>query len=167
MTEQRRRIDQVMDDSFTRDLEDVSIEELRQRRVMCDEHVALAVRLSPHAVLTLHVLAHDGQQRTHTVLHLTPAELWGESDGAQAGWALVGWQRGSTVAYIGAHRILWPDPMFQVNNEISIFELFRCNELCLDVTPARFNPSYSLFPENFIFSDKRKRLSFNRKTGIQ
>lgn len=37
MTEQRRRIDQVMDDSFTQNLEDVPIEELRQRRVMCDE----------------------------------------------------------------------------------------------------------------------------------
>ncbi len=37
MTQQRRRIDQVMDESFTLDLEDVDIDELRERRVLCDE----------------------------------------------------------------------------------------------------------------------------------
>jgi hypothetical protein len=37
MTQQRRRIDQVMDDSFTKDIEDVSIDDLRARRVTCDE----------------------------------------------------------------------------------------------------------------------------------
>lgn len=37
MTEQRRRIDQVMDESFTATLEDLSIDDLRDRRVMCDE----------------------------------------------------------------------------------------------------------------------------------
>lgn len=37
MSEQRRRIDQVMDESFTTNLEDLPIDDLRSRRVMCDE----------------------------------------------------------------------------------------------------------------------------------
>lgn len=37
MTQHRRRIDQVMDESFTSNLEDLSIDELRERRVMCDK----------------------------------------------------------------------------------------------------------------------------------
>jgi len=37
MTQQRRRIDQVMDESFTRDLEDVPIDDLRSRRLICDD----------------------------------------------------------------------------------------------------------------------------------
>jgi len=37
MTQQRRRIDQVMDESFTNDIEDVPIDDLRARRVTCDE----------------------------------------------------------------------------------------------------------------------------------
>ena len=37
MTQQRRRIDQVMDKSFTHDIEDVPIDDLRTRRVTCDE----------------------------------------------------------------------------------------------------------------------------------
>ncbi len=37
MTQQRRRIDQVMDESFTDNIEDISIDELRSRRVICDD----------------------------------------------------------------------------------------------------------------------------------
>ncbi len=37
MTEQRRRIDQVMDETFTQDLEEIPIEDLRKRRIICDE----------------------------------------------------------------------------------------------------------------------------------
>ncbi len=37
MTQQRRRIDQVMDESFTKGIEDVPIDDLRARRVTCDE----------------------------------------------------------------------------------------------------------------------------------
>ncbi len=37
MTQQRRRIDQVMDESFTQSLEDVPIDELRDRRLICDD----------------------------------------------------------------------------------------------------------------------------------
>ncbi|RLE15938.1 MAG: hypothetical protein DRJ28_02780 [Actinobacteria bacterium] len=37
MSEQRRRIDQVMDESFATNLEDLPIDDLRSRRVMCDE----------------------------------------------------------------------------------------------------------------------------------
>ena len=37
MPQQRRRIDQVMDDSFTTNLKDLPIDDLRSRRVMCDE----------------------------------------------------------------------------------------------------------------------------------
>lgn len=37
MTQQRRRIDQVMEATFTQDLEDVAIDELRERRVVCDD----------------------------------------------------------------------------------------------------------------------------------
>jgi hypothetical protein len=37
MTQQRRRIDQVMDESFTTDLEELPIDDVRSRRVMCDE----------------------------------------------------------------------------------------------------------------------------------
>jgi hypothetical protein len=37
MTQQRRRIDQVMDETFTDSIEDISIDELRSRRVICDE----------------------------------------------------------------------------------------------------------------------------------
>jgi hypothetical protein len=37
MPQQRRRIDQVMDESFTADIEDISIDDLRSRRVICDD----------------------------------------------------------------------------------------------------------------------------------
>lgn len=37
MTQQRRRIDQVLGGSFTVNLEDLPIDDLRSRRVMCDE----------------------------------------------------------------------------------------------------------------------------------
>ena len=37
MTQDRRRIDQVMDESFTTNIEDISIDELRSRRVICDD----------------------------------------------------------------------------------------------------------------------------------
>jgi hypothetical protein len=37
MTQQRRRIDQVMEESFTNDIENISIDELRSRRVICDD----------------------------------------------------------------------------------------------------------------------------------
>lgn len=37
MTQQRRRIDQAMDENFTNDVEDISIDELRSRRVICDD----------------------------------------------------------------------------------------------------------------------------------
>ena len=37
MTQQRRRIDQVMDESFTSGLEDLPIDDLRSRRVICDD----------------------------------------------------------------------------------------------------------------------------------
>jgi len=37
MTQQRRRIDQVMDESFTTGLEDLPIDDLRSRRVICDD----------------------------------------------------------------------------------------------------------------------------------
>ncbi|MEN8041728.1 MAG: hypothetical protein ABFR95_09515 [Actinomycetota bacterium] len=37
MTQHRRRIDQVMDPSFTESLEDLEIDDLRSRRTTCDE----------------------------------------------------------------------------------------------------------------------------------
>lgn len=37
MTQQRRRVDQVMSESFTGDLEDLPIDELRSRRAICDD----------------------------------------------------------------------------------------------------------------------------------
>lgn len=37
MTQQRRRIDQVMDASFSEDLENLSIDDLRAKRSMCDD----------------------------------------------------------------------------------------------------------------------------------
>ena len=37
MTQQRRRIDQVMEDSFTNDIENISIDDLRVKRVICDD----------------------------------------------------------------------------------------------------------------------------------
>ena len=37
MTQQRRRVDQVMEESFTDDIEDISIDDLRSRRVICDD----------------------------------------------------------------------------------------------------------------------------------
>lgn len=37
MTQQRRRLDQVMAESFTNDIESISIDDLRTRRVICDD----------------------------------------------------------------------------------------------------------------------------------
>jgi hypothetical protein len=37
MTQHRRRIDQVMAETFTTNIEDISIDELRSRRVICDD----------------------------------------------------------------------------------------------------------------------------------
>ncbi|MDK1027109.1 MAG: hypothetical protein QGM46_09465 [Actinomycetota bacterium] len=37
MTQQRRRIDQVMDESFSKDLDNLAIDDLRSRRSICDE----------------------------------------------------------------------------------------------------------------------------------
>lgn len=37
MTQQRRRLDQAMAESFTNDIESISIDDLRTRRVICDD----------------------------------------------------------------------------------------------------------------------------------